>query len=134
MLYKSRDASEKLFRTDKSFLGNRSARVYAEESLIGKMLIEFVALIIRHRIYTKIKDAQKAMKDHPPNFMNVPAALKELEKIEMIRQGDGIYRLDHAVTANQKKILTAFGLDAAYVKMKAKEISDRLDPRNTDTK
>ena len=27
-LYKSRDASEKLFKADKSFLGNRSLRVY----------------------------------------------------------------------------------------------------------
>ena len=53
-----------------------------------------------------------------PNFMNVPAALKELEKIEMIRQGDGVYRLDHAVTANQKKILKAFNIDAKDVKIK----------------
>ena len=97
------------------------------------MLIEFVALIIRNRIYTKIKDALQTMQDQP-NFMNVPAAIKELEKIEVIRQGDGIYRLDHAVTANQKKILKAFGIDAAYVKMKAKEIGERLDPRNKTVK
>ena len=37
--------------------------------------------------------------------MNVPAAIKELEKIEMIRQTSGEYRLDHAVTATQKAIL-----------------------------
>ncbi|MCI1768656.1 MAG: hypothetical protein LKM40_00465 [Mageeibacillus sp.] len=42
-LYKSRDASEKLFKADKSFLGNRSLRVYTGESLEGKMLIAFVA-------------------------------------------------------------------------------------------
>lgn len=41
-LYKSRDASEKLFKADKSFLGNRSLRVYTGESLEGKMLIAFV--------------------------------------------------------------------------------------------
>ena len=34
-LYKSRDASEKLFKADKSFLGNRSLRVYTGESLEG---------------------------------------------------------------------------------------------------
>lgn len=132
-LYKSRDASEKLFRADKTFLGNRSASVYTEESLGGKILIEFVALIIRNRIYTKTKDALQVMEDQP-NFMNVPAALKELEKIEMIRQGDGVYRLDHAVTANQKKILKAFNIDAKDVKNGAKDISDRLNPRNITIK
>ena len=40
--------------------------------------------------------------------MTVPAALKELEKIEMVRQLDNVYRLDHAVTANQKTILNAY--------------------------
>ena len=128
-LYKSRDASEKLFRADKTFLGNRSARVYSEESLRGKILIEFVALIIRNRIYTKIKDALQIMNDQP-NYMNIPAAIRELEKIEMIRQGDGIYRLDHAVTATQKKILKAFEIDVAYVKSKANEIGEILDSRN----
>ena len=37
----------------------------------------------------------------------------ELEKIEMIRQTSGEYRLDHAVTATQKAILKAFKTDAA---------------------
>ena len=65
-----------------------------------------------------------------PNYMNIPAAIRELEKIEMIRQGDGIYRLDHAVTATQKKILKAFDIDVAYVKSKANEIGEILDSRN----
>jgi hypothetical protein len=58
--------------------------------------------------------------------MTVPAAMRELEKIEMVRLPDGVYRLDHAVTAVQKDILKAFRLDAAYVKSKAKEISGKL--------
>jgi Transposase len=127
-LYKSRDVSEKLFRADKTFLGNRSPRVHSEESLRGKMLMEFAALIFRNRMFSQIKDARMKM-DERPNYMNVPAAIRELEKIEMIRQGDGVYRLDHAITATQKKILHAFGMDVAYVKSKAKEISERLDLR-----
>ena len=127
-LYKSRDASEKLFKSDKSFLGNRSMRVYTEESLEGKILIAFVALIIRNRMYTKLKDAEEEMPEQP-NYMNVPAAIRELEKIEMIRQADGKYRLDHAVTKTQKTILKAFGIDANYVKRKAQEISDQLNPK-----
>ena len=39
---------------------------------------------------------------------NVPAAIRELEKIEMVRQLDGVYRLDHAVTATQKTILNQY--------------------------
>ena len=131
-LYKSRDASEKLFKADKSFLGNKSLRVYTGDALEGKMLIAFVALIIRNRIYTKLKDAEEEMLEKP-NYMNVPAAIRELEKIEMIRQADGVYRLDHAVTATQKTILKAFGIDAAYIKRKTKEISDRLNPKISQT-
>ena len=59
----------------------------------------------------------------------LPASIRELEKIELIRQADGIYRLDHAVTATQKTILKAFGIDANYVKRKAREISDQLNPK-----
>jgi hypothetical protein len=42
------------------------------------------------------------------------------------RQLDNVYRLDHAVTATQKAILKAFGLNATHVKEKAKEISEVL--------
>ena len=42
-LYKGRDASEKLFRGDKSYLGNRSFRVHTNESVHAKIFIEFVA-------------------------------------------------------------------------------------------
>jgi transposase len=89
-LYKSRDGSEKLFRGDKFYLGNRSARSHTNESFNAKVFIEFVALIIRNKIYTR----------------------KELEKIELIKQFNGNYVLDHAVTARQKAILKSFGKDA----------------------
>ena len=52
--------------------------------------------------------------------------IKELEKIEMVRQLDNVYRLDHAVTANQKTILNAFGLDANHIKNYASELSKEL--------
>ena len=129
-LYKSRDASEKLFRADKTFLGCRTERVQSEESLGGKLLIGFVSLIIRNRMYTKIKDAAEEM-DTTPNFMNVAAAIRELEKIEMLRGADGIYRLDHAVTKAQRMILNAFDINTNDVKIKADEISEQLKPRLT---
>ena len=124
-LYKSRDASEKLFRADKSYLGNHCLRVHSDESADTKIFIEFLALILRCRIYTMLKDAEKEMKKKL-NYMTVPAALKELEKIEMVRQLDNVYRLDHAVTAAQKTILKAFGLNAEHIKYKAAYISEEL--------
>ncbi len=124
-LYYSRDASEKLFKGDKSYLGNRSERTHYNESTDAKIFIEFVALIVRNRIYTKLKEELNRI-DENPNYMTVPAALRELEKIEMIRGHDRIYRLDHAVTKTQKTILNAFDMDAAYVKRRAERISEQL--------
>ena len=124
-LYKSRDVSEKLFRGDKSYLGNKSIRVYSEESARAKIFVEFVAMIVRCKMYIKLKEEMKKL-DKRTNYMTVPAALKELEKIEMVRQLDNIYRLDHAVTANQKVILKAFGLDANSIKYFASELSKEL--------
>ena len=124
-LYRSRDTSEKLFRGDKSYLGNKSIRVYSEESARAKIFVEFVAMILRCKMYTKLKEEMKKL-EKKPNYMTVPAALKELEKIEMVRQLDNVYRLDHAVTANQKTILNAFGLDANHIKYYASELSKEL--------
>lgn len=124
-IYKGRDASEKLFLSDKTFLGNHCLRVGSDESSTSKIFIEFIALIIRNRMYNYLKDAMKEMAKKP-NYMTVPAAIRELDKIEMSRQLDGIYRLDHAITATQKTILKAFGLTDANVKYRAQEISKKL--------
>ena len=124
-LYKSRDSSEKLFRGDKSYLGNKTERVYGSESIDTKVFIEFVALIIRNRIYTCLKD-EMIKNDRKLNFMTVPAALHELDKIEMIKGPDNEYRLDHAVTATQKAILNAFGMTANDIKQKARELGTEL--------
>ena len=128
-IYKGRDASEKLFLSDKTFLGNHALRSGTEESAAAKIFIEFVALIIRNRMYNYLKDAMKEMAKKP-NYMSVPAAIRELDKIEMSRQLDGIYRMDHAVTATQKTILKAFGLSEDNVKYRVKEISKRLETGN----
>lgn len=108
LLYKSRDDSEKLFRGDKSYLGNKSERVYSSESIRSKIFIEFVAMILRSKIYVDLIEQMKK-ENKRYNFMTVPAAIRELEKIEMIRYGNDRYRLDHAITKTQKEILKAFG-------------------------
>lgn len=121
-LYKSRDTSEKLFRGDKSYLGDKSLRIYGDCAAESKIFIEFIALIIRNKIYNCLKDELRNLESRP-NFMTVPAAIRELEKIEMVRLTDNKYRLDHAVTATQKTILKAFGMDANIIKYYAEEIS-----------
>ena len=90
--------------------------------MIKKYLIIYKDISI---LNIKLKGEMKKL-DKKLNYMTVPAAIKELEKIEMVRQLDNIYRLDHAVTANQKVILKAFGLDANSIKYFASELSKEL--------
>ena len=124
-LYKGRDASEKLFRGDKSYLGNKSLRIHSNESLHAKIFIEFVALIIRNRIYRTLKE-HMANGKHKMNYLTVPAAIRELEKIEIIKQPDRSYRLNYALTATQKDILKAFGLTEPLIRKMAADINNDL--------
>ena len=128
-LYKSRDVSEKLFASDKSFLGNKSMRSHTNEGVEGRIFTQFIALIIRNTIYTALQEENEKL-EKKQNYMTVPAAIRELEKIEMTRQTDNVYRLDHAVTAKQKKILKAFGMNEGNITYRAGEISNTLKKSN----
>ena len=64
--------------------------------------------------------------DKKQNYMTVPAALKELEKIEMLKGADNEYNLDYAVTATQKAILKAFDMTSDNVHKQARAISSDL--------
>ena len=127
-LYKNRDVSEKLFRADKSFLGNRTMRAHMNETEDARIFVEFVALIVRNRIYHQLT-LQEKKNDKKENYMTVPAAIRELEKIEIIQQADHRYRLNYAVTATQKEILKAFGINEVNIKKWANEISDKLSEK-----
>ena len=123
--YKGRDISEKLFQADKSFIGSRSERTQSSQSVSSKIFIEFIALIVRNRIYNLLKEQMLRMETRR-KYMDVPAAIRELEKIEMVRRHEGTYRLDHAVTRTQKTILNSFGLDADSIKTAADELGRQL--------
>jgi len=131
VLYKSRDGSEKTFRADKSYLGARSERVYSNESIDTKIFIGFVATIIRSRIYTLLKDEAGRM-EKKQNYMTVPAAIRELEKIEMLKGADNEYNLDYAVTATQKTILKAFDMTADNIHRQARGLSADLQRIETE--
>ena len=123
--YKGRDVSEKFFSSDKSFIGSKSMRVQTTEALSAKIFIEFIALIVRNRIYNLLRETLLKM-DTRQNYMTVPAAIRELEKIEMVRRSNGQYRLDHAVSKRQRTILSAFGMDDDDIKSLAQTISKML--------
>ena len=123
--YKGRDISEKLFSSDKSIIGSKSMRVQTAEALSAKVFIEFIALIVRNRIYNLLKETMLRLETRP-NYMTVPAAVRELEKIEMVRRSNGQYKLDHAVSKRQKIILSAFGMDDDSIKHLATEIGNLL--------
>lgn len=130
--YKGRDISEKLFRSDKTFIGSKSERTHSSASMSSKIFLEFIALIVRNRIYNLLKEQMIRMEARQ-KYMTVPAALRELEKIEMVRRNAGTYKLDHAVTRTQKTILSSFGLDDDYVRRSAEEYSRILDTAKTYT-
>ena len=95
-----------------------------EEAASNKIFIGLLALIIRCRIYIALKEKELAKK---PNYLTVPAAIRELEKIEPTRQLEKVYRLDHAVTKTQKVILSAFGMDWNHVKYRAENYQQNLE-------
>jgi len=123
--YKGRDVSEKLFSADKSFIGSKSMRVQTTEALSAKIFIEFIALIVRNRIYNLLRENLIKMETRQ-NYMTVPAAIRELEKIEMVKRSNGQYRLDHAVSKRQRTILSAFGMNDEDIKSLALQISNML--------
>ena len=132
LLYKSRDYSEKLFSADKTFTGSWAERIQSVEALRSKIFIEFIALILRSRLHHAINGHIVAT-GRRPNYMNVVSALGELEKIELIRIGDGVYHLDHAITARQKDILSVFALGVDDIKERCRALSRTLaaiDNRN----
>ena len=83
--------------------------------------IEFAALIVRNRIYNLLKEQMIRM-ETKQKYMTVPAAIRELEKIEMVRRNGRNYKLDHAVTRTQKLILNSFGLDETDIKKELRNI------------
>ena len=123
--YSGRDQSEKLFKSGKSFLGGDAYRVHTKQSLESKTLITFIALIIRNAIYNKLMSEKYLINEPDNNIFSVPEAIKQLEKIEMIKYND-TYRLSSALSRNQKKLLKAFNMHSGSILMEAQYIAETL--------
>ena len=76
-------------------------------------------------MYNLLKDTLLKMETRQ-NYLTVPASIRELEKIEMVRRNNGEYRRDHAVSKRQRTILSAFGMDDDDIRSLAKDISNML--------
>ena len=76
-------------------------------------------------MYNLLKDTLLKMETRQ-NYLTVPASIRELEKIEMVRRSNGQYRLDHAVSKRQRIILSAFGMDDEDIRSLANGISNML--------
>ena len=96
-----------------------------KQSLESKTLISFIALIIRNAIYNKLKDEKYSINEPDNNIFSAPEAIKQLEKIEMIKY-DNVYRLSSALSYNQKKILKAFNMNNGSILMDAQYIAETL--------
>ena len=123
--YKGRDISEKLFQSDRTFIIPRSDQTESSQGISSRIFLEFVALIVRNRLYNLFEE-QRIKTDASQKYLTVPSAIRELEKIEMVRRNDGSYKLDHAVTKTQKIILSSFNLNETHIIRCADEIRKRV--------
>lgn len=126
--YRDRDAVEKLFRTIKSLLGMDTFRVHETSSMEGKSFLAFLASVIWNEMYQAMKPVKKEEKDR--KHYTVPAVMKEMEKIFITKDSKGNYRKKYALTARQKKILKAFGLEERNLDSYIRKLSPSLKARS----
>ena len=116
MDYRDRNVVEKMFRSLKSYLDYDSLAVHYDSSLKSKTFIVFIASIVRSIIWHNIKDLY--IKDKK-NY-TIPTSLRELEKVEVTKGQNGIYRRTSALNSKNKKILTAFNIDENQIDIAAR--------------
>lgn len=105
-IYRDRDAVEKTFRMEKSYLGFDVFRVHDTEKLESKVFISFVALILRNEIYQALKPMYK--KNRKDN--TVPKVIREYERLGITKLSDNKYHVRYSLTSRQKKTLGAVGV------------------------
>ncbi len=122
-IYRDRDAVEKIFRMEKSYLGCDVFRVHSNEKLESKMFISFVALIIRNEIYQSLKPLYKKNRKE----YTVPKALQQCERIGLTKLSDEKYHQRYLLTKKQKEILSALGIQEKQYKEYSKKIEGQMN-------
>ncbi len=121
-IYRSRDSSEKMFMSLKSGLGYDTYRAHTQKSLEAKTHVAFLAGIVRNELSRKLK---KISGKDKKNY-TVPAAIRELEKITAVQDARGRYIRRYGLTARQKKIMSAFGINEKQVNDTVNAINKRI--------
>ena len=121
--YRDRDAVEKVFRMDKSYLGNDVFRVHSDEKLEGKVFISFIALLLRNNILQKSKELKKINRKE----YTVPMIVREIDRLRVTKLSDNRYHLRYNLTAKQKKILKAFEAEEKEYLTFANKVKDLSD-------
>ena len=99
--YRGRDAVEKVFKMEKSYLGYDVFRVHSDEALEGKMFVSFIALILRNEIYKNLKELYLKNKKEG----TAPAVLNIINKLTLTRMRDDKYHCRYKLTSKPKNFL-----------------------------
>ena len=105
-IYRNRDAVEKVFRMEKSYLGFDAFRVHSTEKLESKLFVSFIALIVRNEMSQKTKKLYCTNRKE----YTIPKIIQQLERMGITRLSDEKYHERYTLTSKQKKILNALGL------------------------
>lgn len=124
-LYSIRDVSENLFHGFRNYFGSGLREQAAEDQGIAKTFVDFIAMIVRTKIYRRLGEASESA-EIPFRNISVSGVLKELDKLELIRGPNGIYRPDQEVTRKQETLMHIFGLSARNLEEEAGKISLQL--------
>ena len=113
-----------LFAQDMKIYDNAKVSGFLGRKIVKEYMKAFLPTI-KDEIYTKIQDVlDRKVKNS--NAISAQIAFRDLEKIELLRGQDQVYRLDHALTEMQESILEAFSMDISYVKAKIDHIKKQL--------
>ncbi len=100
-IYYLRDASEKQFMFIKTQLGFNALRVHSDESLKNKLMIAFVAGILRNEIQNTCKNL-----DLPVN-----KTIATMSRIQLFYASDNTYAVSMLPSTKQKDLLQSFGME-----------------------
>jgi transposase len=100
--YRSRDAVEKLFDSLKNELGSKRLRSGDEGAVIGRLLVDFLALVLRKALENALRKAGLSKR------LSVPEALDELSKVRTVVLENG-RRIVLEIPSKAKGIIAAAG-------------------------
>ena len=116
--YNLRNAPESLYAAMKTQLGGKTMRVHSTESMKGRHMAYFVALLLRWAVMDSCRRS-----DLRTNEM-----VHEMKRIQMLRQNNGDYTAIHSETERQKKLLSCFDILPGDFDMLAQMVNERSKP------